>query len=107
LNETVIKIESTNLTKKKSIRQRNLITKEKLERWTDEEVLTNLNTILTRATLSTDYITEELDEDSPPIIVAEVLSLMCGDKAVFSEPRQLDWPLQMMPVPDSLKHTVN
>ncbi len=95
------------MTKKKTIRQRNLITKEKLERWTDEEVLTNLNMILTRAVMSTDYVTEEIDEDSAPVIVAEVLCIMSGDKAVFSEPRFLDWPLQMLPVPDSLKHTVN
>lgn len=87
-----------------------MITPERLEKWTDEEVLTNLNAILQhRASITTDYVTERLDDDidSPEIIVAEVLCIVSGNKAVFSEPRKLDWPLQMMPVPEAFASLAN
>lgn len=93
------------MTQKKTIRKKNLITPEKLEKWTDEEVLTNLSTIMTRASITTDFVTEELDDNT--IITHEILAAVCGDKAIFSEPRPLSWPLQMMPIPDAFTGVVN
>lgn len=90
---------------KKTIRKKNLITPERLEKWTDEEVLTNLSTIMTRASITTDFVTEEMEDNT--IITHEVLAAICGDKAMFSEPRALDWPLQLMPMPEAFKSTVN
>lgn len=90
---------------KKTIRKKNLITPERLEKWTDEEVLTNLSTIMTRASITTDFVTEEMEDNT--IITHEVLAAICGDKAMFSEPRALDWPLQLMPMPEAFKPTVN
>jgi len=90
---------------KKSIRQKNLIKTDKIEGWTDEEVLTNLTSLLTRASITTEFVTEEMEEQT--IITHEVLIAQCGDKAVFSAPRALDWPLQMMPVPDAFREVLN
>lgn len=91
----------------KTIRKRNLIPIERVESWTDEEVLTNLNTILMRATISTDFVTEEVEDTGQTIITHEVLVAMSGDKAVFSSPRVLDWPLQLMPMPKAFEGKVH
>lgn len=90
------------MTKTKTIRKKNLITEEKLNKWTDEEVLTNLSMILTRAKIATDFVAEESEEGS--MITHEVLVAISGDKAVFSEPRELAWPLQYLPVPEIMKN---
>ena len=93
------------MTTKKTIRKKNLITADKIEKWTDEEVLTNLGAILGRASISTEFVTEDVEDQT--IITHEVMVAVCGDKAVFSEPRALDWPLQMMPIPEAFQPTVN
>ncbi len=86
---------------KKTIRKKNLITPERLEKWTDEEVLTNLSTILTRAYISSEFISTE--EEGQTIITHQVMSAVSGDKALFSEPRPLDWPLQLLPMPEAFQ----
>jgi hypothetical protein len=90
---------------KKTIRKKNLITPERVATWTDEEVLTNLSTLLTRASISTEFVSEDLDEGT--ILTHEVMCAMSGDKAIFSEPRPLDWPLQMMPMPEAFQKSLN
>lgn len=82
-----------------------MISTEKVEKWTDEEVLTNLSTILGRASITTDFVTTE--EEGQTIITHEVLAAISGDKAIFSEPRPLDWPLQLMPMPEAFQKALN
>jgi len=72
----------------------------KLQNWTDEECLTEFSKFLKeRVSLSSQFIVNK-----EGLISHQVVTIMCGDKAFFSEPRELGWPLQQMPVPDALKN---
>lgn len=72
-----------------------------MNEWTDEEVLINFGKFLDRVRIGTTFI-----ENDDGAIVGQGISLVCGDKAVMSEPNPLDWPLMRVPVPEDMEITV-
>lgn len=74
---------------------------EMINEWDDEEVLINFGKFLDRVRIGTTFI--ENDEGA---IIGQGISLVCGDKAVMSEPNPLDWPLQRVPLPEDANLTV-
>jgi hypothetical protein len=73
-----------------------------MKKWTDEEALTNFATMLKRVNVTTEFI-----ETEEGVIIAQVLLAACGDKFFTSAPREFDWPLQHMPMPDAFKESLN
>lgn len=66
--------------------------------WTDEECLTAFGTFLERVGVTSQFI-----QNDEGLLTHQVLITVCGDKVMTSEPQQLDWPLQELPMPESLK----
>jgi hypothetical protein len=55
-----------------------------------------------RVGLTTEFVTQE-----DGMITHQMIIAVCGDKMIVSEPKELLWPLQMMPMPEALKGKVN
>lgn len=71
--------------------------KEKINKWTDEEVLENLLLFLNdRVQAGVHFVTND-----DGLIVGYSTVLVVGDKMVPSEPIVLDWPWQPMPLPEA------
>lgn len=87
--------------------KRNLITNERIEKWSDEETLTNLLSILERVDIATEFIAEEVEDTNQSILTHEVIIARCGDKELVSEPQAFEWPLQLMPVPEAFENKLN
>lgn len=73
-----------------------------LESWTDEEVLTNLAPFFDRISIGVDFM-----EGEDGLLTHQVIAIVCGDKVIASEMKELDWPLQRMPIPEAFKRSVN
>ena len=70
----------------------------KIEKWSDEECLEEFSKFLTRVGISSSFIqTEE------GLLTHQMIVIRCGDKVITSDPQELDWPLQALPVPDAFK----
>ncbi len=73
-----------------------------LEEKTPEAILTVFSMFLDQVQIASQFIQNEDD-----IFTHQLLTMVCGDKIIVSEPRELEWPLQMMPMPEVLKGKVN
>jgi len=66
-----------------------------IDKWSDEEVLTNFFKFFPRVAQTT-----ELIENEDGVVVAQVLVTISGNKIVFSEPETLEWPLVKLESPE-------
>lgn len=73
-----------------------------LSQWTDEEVLENIAKFLDRVSISNQFAS---DEDG--LVTHQVLTIQCGEHGIFSEPQELGWPLQRLPMPEAFKGKLN
>jgi hypothetical protein len=69
-----------------------------MNNWTDEECLTAFGTFLERVGVTAQFI-----QNDEGLLTHQVLVTVCGDKVMTSDPQQLDWPLQPLPMPEALK----
>lgn len=76
---------------------------EQIETWSDEECLENFSKFLDRVTISSDFLQDEEGE----MYTHEQLVVSCGDKFFTSDPQEMDWPLQMLPMPEAFKGVLN
>jgi len=74
----------------------------KLEEWDDEKTLENFMKFFDRVDVGTQFI-----QNDDGLLVAQVVVFRCGEKVVVSDPRELEWPLQPMPVPESFEGRLN
>lgn len=75
---------------------------ESLETWTDEECLEQFSKFLERVGFSTQFI-----QDDEGLMTHQILTMQCGDKIVVSEPQELEWPLQPLPMPEAFRGKTN
>lgn len=64
----------------------------------DYECLELVQKLLTRVSIGVQFIQ---NEDS--LITHEVVQVRAGEHVLLSDPYELDWPLQPLPMPDALK----
>lgn len=76
--------------------------RESIEGWTDEQVLEVFGTFLERVGLASQFVQNE-DE----LFTHQILTIQCGDKIIVSEAQELEWPLQLLPMPEALKGQTN
>lgn len=71
---------------------------QKIEKWDDTEVLENLAKFLEsgRVTFNTQFV-----ETEEGMFTHQLMTIRCGDKVIVSEPQELDWPVQLMPMPEA------
>lgn len=70
----------------------------KIDKWSDEKCLENFAKFLDRVSISTSFIQQE-----EGLLTHQIIVVRCGDKALTSDPQELDWPLQALPVPEAFK----
>lgn len=75
-----------------------------LESWTDEEVLLNLAPFFDRVSIGVDFMEDPEDSN---LLTHQVLAIVCGEKVIASEMKELDWPLMRMPIPEAFKGVLN
>ncbi len=75
---------------------------QKLSSWSDDEVLENIAKFLSRVTMSSQF-----GEAADGAITHIMMVLQSGDSAIVSDPMEFEWPLQRMPMPDSLRGKTN
>ena len=90
------------MSKKKSGKNSPVNIAKMIKEWTDEEVLINLTPFFDRINLGVDFI-----EDDDGLITHQVLCVVAGDKLIASEMKELDWPMQRLPIPEAFKGTIN
>lgn len=73
-----------------------------VDTYEDEALLVEFVKFLERIDISTQFI-----QDSDGLLTHQVLFIKCGDKTTNSDPMQLDWPLQPLPMPEAFKDKVN
>lgn len=73
-----------------------------LKESTDEEVLEAFSQFLERVGLSTQFI-----ETEDGLLTHQVLTVACGGSILVSDPEELEWPLQRLPMPDAFKKELN
>lgn len=81
--------------------KKNIIDK-RINDWTDEECLIEFSKFLERVGISTQFVQNEDD-----LFTHQVLTISCGDKIILSDPQELEWPLQMLPMPEAFKGKLN
>lgn len=64
----------------------------------DEEVLLALAPFFDRVSIGVDFM-----EDDDGLLTHQVLAIVCGDKVIASEMKELEWPLMKMPIPEAFK----
>lgn len=70
-----------------------------LETGTDEQVLLVFSKFLTRVSMSTEFIQDPEDD----LFTHQMMLIACGDKIIGSEPEEMEWPLQMLPIPEAFE----
>jgi hypothetical protein len=75
---------------------------EGVETWTDEECLQQMAKFLDRVDVTTKFV-----ENQDGLITHQFVVLLCGDKAIASEPSEFEWPLQRMPMPEAFTGVLN
>lgn len=75
-----------------------LIIEDMIKTYDDEALLVEFVKFLDRIDVSTQFI-----QDSDGLLTHQVLFIKCGEKMANSDPMQLDWPLQPLPMPDAFK----
>lgn len=73
-----------------------------LESGTDEEVLLIFSKFLNRVSMSSEFI-----QDEEGLFTHEMMLIACGDRMIASEATELEWPLQMLPLPEAFQGKVN
>lgn len=73
-----------------------------IDKWTDEETLENFFNFFPRVGQ-----VSQLVQNDEGAVVAQVLVTFAGNKAVYSEPVALDWPLMPIPAPEGNVVTIN
>jgi hypothetical protein len=73
-----------------------------IEKWTDEEVLFNFSKFFDRVGISTKFV-----QDEDGLLTHQVLTMICGEKAIMSEPQKLEWPLQPLPMPEAFEGKIH
>lgn len=80
--------------------------KDKLEKkitnWTDEECLEHFSQFFERVGVTVQFI-----ESEEGMFTHQLLTIRCGDKVIVSEPQQLEWPLQLMDLPEAFEGRIN
>lgn len=76
---------------------------EQIAEWSDEECLQQFSKFLQRIEVRSEFIQDEEDE----LYTHERLIVSCGEKFFSSDPQELEWPLQMLPMPDAFKKVLN
>lgn len=89
------------MSKKKKNSEKLSIT-DNIATWSDEEVLLNLAPFFDRVSIGVDFM-----EDDDGLLTHQVLAIVCGDKVIASEMKELDWPLMKMPIPEAFKGRLN
>lgn len=74
----------------------------KIKEWDDEECLYNFSKFFERVGITTQFV-----QNDDGLLTHQVLTMQCGDKIIVSDPHELEWPLQLMPMPEALKGKVN
>lgn len=69
---------------------------------TDEEVLEAYFKFFHRVTISSQFISNDDD-----LLTHEVLAVRAGDAFILSEPQELEWPLQRLPMPEAFNGKFN
>lgn len=75
---------------------------QKIATWSDEECLENFGKFLDRIGISVQFI--QTDEG---ILTHQIMLMKCGDKVIVSEPQQLSWPVQLLPMPEAFEGRLN
>ena len=70
----------------------------KIKEWDDTETLENFMKFFDRVDIATQFV-----QNDDGLLVAQVLVFKSGDKIVISDPSELEWPLQPMPIPESFE----
>lgn len=78
------------------------IINDNIDDWKDEEVLEILACFLERVDMSSQF-----GETQEGVLTHIMLVLQAGESAIVSNPMEFEWPLQRMPMPDSLRGKVN
>lgn len=73
-----------------------------LETGSDEEILKEFGVFLDKVNISCQFVQSE-----DGLLTHQVLAMVCGDKVILSEPMALEWPLQALPIPESLQGRLN
>jgi len=74
-----------------------------IETWTDEEVLNQILKFSPRVVFDSEFVQDQ----ETGMVTHQILIIRSGEKFVMSEPQQLDWPLQPMPVPEAFEGKLN
>lgn len=70
----------------------------KIEKWSDEEVLMNFGKFFERVQVKSQFV-----QNAEGLLTHQIMTMVCGDKILLSEPMELEWPLQPMPMPEAFK----
>ncbi len=73
-----------------------------IEDWNDEQTLFNFSKFLEKVGISSQFI-----QDDEGLITHQVMTIQCGDKIIVSEPQELEWPLQPLPMPEAFVGKLN
>lgn len=74
----------------------------KIEKWTDEEVLLEFGKFFERVSVKSQFI-----QNQDGLLTHQIMTMVCGDKILLSEPQELEWPLQPMPMPEAFQGRLN
>lgn len=74
----------------------------KIAEWSDEECLLNFGKFFERVSVTTQFI-----QDPQGLLTHQIITMVCGDKILLSEPSELEWPLQPLPMPEAFKDKMN
>jgi len=74
----------------------------KIEDGTPEEILELFSYFLDDVGVNTQFI-----QNDDGLIIGQVVIFRCDDKVIVSEPQELEWPLQPLPMPDAMKGNLN
>ena len=75
---------------------------DQIDSWSDEECLKEMSKFLDRVDVTTKFV-----ENQDGLITHQFVVLLCGDKAIASEPSEFEWPLQRMPMPEAFTGILN
>ena len=75
---------------------------DQIDSWSDEECLREMSKFLDRVDVTTKFV-----ENQDGLITHQFVVLLCGDKAIASEPSEFEWPLQRMPMPEAFNGVLN
>lgn len=74
----------------------------KIKEGSGEEVLELFSLFLDDVSTTTQFLQNE-----DGLLTGQVVIFRCEDKVIISDPQELEWPLQPMPMPEALKGGLN